>query len=156
MARDISVRKRMENALRAVNENLESMVENRTLELEEKILRNIKVLVLPYVNKLNTAKSPADQSNYFRILGSNLKEVITPFSSTLSGRYGDLTPEEIVVATLVKEGHDTKEIAKLMRCSTNTVQAHRFNLRRKFQLPGKRANPRSFFGTLWQLFLTDL
>jgi PAS domain S-box-containing protein len=174
--RDISLRRRMEDALRHVNEHLETLVAQRTAELEEKtrhleemnsalkvvlkqreldkreledhILRNIKTLVLPYLENLKKNRSPGDQANYLRILESNLEEVTSPFRATLAGAFAGLTPMEIRVANLIQEGLKTKEIAQLLECSRNTVQAHRFNLRKKLKLLGHGANLRVFLGTL--------
>jgi DNA-binding CsgD family transcriptional regulator len=117
-------------------------------ELEESILRNVNLLVLPYLEKIKISKSPADQSNYLRILESNLREVTSPFSTKLSRMLAGLTSTEIRVANLVKEGHTSKEISEMLHCSMNTVQAHRFNLRKKLQILGKGVNLRSYLGSI--------
>jgi DNA-binding CsgD family transcriptional regulator len=59
-----------------------------------------------------------------------------------------LTPQEIQVATLVKAGRTTKEISDILSISTNAVDFHRKNIRRKFGLKNQRTNLRSFLMSL--------
>jgi DNA-binding CsgD family transcriptional regulator len=50
---------------------------------------------------------------------------------------------EIRVASLIKEGKTNKEIGELLCLSLNTVKVHRYNLRSKLALKGKKINLRS-------------
>ena len=77
------------------------------------------------------------------ILDSNLSNMISPFISKLSSKFINLTPMEIRVANLVKEGQTNKEIADIMCLSKNTIMFHRYNIRRKLGLKNKKINLRS-------------
>ncbi len=112
-------------------------------ELEEKVISNVKDLVLPYVEKLKTSRLSLNQMSCLGILESNLNDIVSPFVHTLSSKYLDLTPAEIRVAHLVRDGKTTKEIAKLMTLAVKTIEFHRDNIRKKLGLKRKKANLRT-------------
>ena len=112
-------------------------------ELEENILLNMKWLVLPYLNKMKKSGLNERQETYRDIVESLLNEMTSPFVWKLSSQDLSLTPTEIQVANLVKEGKTTKEVAELLNSSTRAVEFHRENLRAKLGLKNKKANLRS-------------
>jgi DNA-binding CsgD family transcriptional regulator len=58
-----------------------------------------------------------------------------------------ITPRELQVANLVKEGKTSKEIAEFLHTTERTVVAHRANLRKKLGLK-KKANLRTYLFSL--------
>ena len=73
---------------------------------------------------------------------------VTPMIQKLSHAGILLTPQEIQVAALVKDGKTTAEIADIMFISEATVSFHRKNLRSKLGLKNKQANLRSYLMTM--------
>jgi len=159
--RDITERRRMEEALRAREEELEHKSRNleemntalRVLlkhreedksELEEKILSNVKKLVVPYVEKLRKSRLTDEQASYVEILEDHLQDILSPFLRNLGTRHLNLTPKEIQVASLIREGRTSKEIAEVLGVSARAVDFHRDNIRIKLGLKNKKANLRSF------------
>jgi PAS domain S-box-containing protein len=160
-ARDITARKEAEDALRKREDELAS--QSRHLEevnaalnvllkrreedkedLEGRVLANVKELVLPYVEKLKSSSSYSEQMTLVGILESNIRQIVSPFASKLSSRFLSLTPTEIQVASLIRDGKSSKEIAALLNASENTVRSHRFNMRNKLGLTNKKVNMRSY------------
>lgn len=165
-------RKRMEDALRKAHDELELRVKERTKELEvksnnleelntalkvllkrreedkseleEKVLVNVKELVIPYLEKVKKRTSDEKLNAYLTLLESNLNTIISPFSHKLSSKYLNLTPAEIEVADLVRHGKDTQEIADFLNVSYKTIETHRVNIRRKLGLTKKKANLRTY------------
>ena len=137
--------------LKEVNAALKFLLKHRDKDqrdFEEKIVANVKKLVLPYVEKLKYSRLNDRQMVYLNIIKSNLEDIITPFLHQLSSKYSDLTPSEIQVAEFVKEGKATKEIAELLNASTGSINFHRNNLRKKLGLRNTKTNLRSFLLTL--------
>lgn len=162
---DITERKRSEAALRKreqevqrksrsleeVNTALKVLLRQREddrTELEDKVLSNFKALVLPYLVKLKRGRAGERDLALLNVLESNLLNIISPFSRRLSSRTLNLTPKELEVANLVKEGKTTKEIAELMGVCPGAVSLHRSHIRRKLGLNRQKSNLRSYLGSL--------
>ena len=111
--------------------------------LEQRILLNARELVLPYLKKLKDGGLDGEQKTFADILESRINDIISPFLHSLTVVYKDLTPKEIQVADLVKQGKTTKEIAELLNASPRAVEFHRHNLRKKLGLRNEKANLRS-------------
>jgi DNA-binding CsgD family transcriptional regulator len=112
-------------------------------ELEEKILVNVKQLVIPLLEKVKKRRLDSEQMAYLDLLESNLNGIISPFLRNLSTKYVNLTPTEIRVAYFIKEGKTTKEIAEVMALSPRTVETHRKKIRTKLGLEKRKENLRS-------------
>ena len=168
-AQDITERKRIEKALEKSHELLEEKVIVRTAEIqemntalkvllkkrdddkkemEEKIFTNYKSLISPFLQKLKSSLTKRDQQNLMDIVESNLKEFLQPFSQKLSNPMVNLTPTEIQIASMVKQGLSNKEIAQTLNSSIRTITNHRQHIRIKLGLKNKKINLRSFLSTL--------
>ena len=122
--------------------------ETDKLELEQKVLVNMKQMVFPYLDKLKTTGLKQRERTYFEILESHLNEIISPFLHRLSAASIFLTPQETQVAALIKDGKTSKEIADILNVSETTIHFHRKNLRTKFGLKNKKTNLRSHLMSL--------
>jgi DNA-binding CsgD family transcriptional regulator len=118
--------------------------EEDKLELEKKVLNNVKDLVLPYVEKLKNSRLKAKDRTLVEIIDTHLQDIISPLLQRFANANILLTPQEMQVAALVKDGKTSKEIADVLNISETTVNFHRKNLRVKFGLRNKRTNLRSY------------
>lgn len=169
IAIDITARKQIERKKNELNELLEERVEERTIELndlnialrvllkkreedkkdvEEKILSNYESLVLPFLQKLNKSLSQKNQVVLLNIVESNIKELIEPFSKKINIQLTSLTPSEIQIAVMVKQGLANKEIAQTLNISIRTVSNHRDHIRRKLGIVNKKINLQSCLSAL--------
>lgn len=161
MFRDITDRKKAEEALRQREEelsiksrNLEEMNaalkvllkqrEDDRYQMEENVLTNVKTSIIPYLEKLKKGALSKQQKTYIKMIEDQISEIIAPFLRSLSRSSFDLTPQELRVADMVKNGHTTKDIADVLKISTKTVDYHRDNLRRKLGIRNQKTNLRSF------------
>jgi PAS domain S-box-containing protein len=170
--RDITERKKDQEALRCARDTLEKQVARRTAELqaanlelseanialkilleksseaaariEEKISQNIDDLIMPYVDALALKLDGRPEKAYLNIIADSLHRITSTFAQTLSTKFRDLTPREVQVAELIRQGHTTKEIAGLLHVSRHTVDTYRANLRKKFELINQNANLKVF------------
>lgn len=117
-------------------------------EMEEKVLSNVKGLVLPYIEKLKSSRISKRDMSFVSILESNLINIISPFSHRLSSRHLNLTPKELQVANLIKEGRTTKEIGEMLGICAGAVALHRNHVRTKLGIKGKKINLQSYLGSL--------
>jgi DNA-binding CsgD family transcriptional regulator len=124
--------------------------EEDKLELEKKVLNNVKDLVLPYVDKLKNTRLKAKDRTLVEIIDTHLQDIISPLLQRFSNAKILLTPQEMQVASLVKDGKTSKEIADVLNVSDTTVNFHRKNLRVKFGLTNKRTNLRSYLLSISQ------
>ena len=165
ISRDVTKEKKLESELRTQAEELDAKSynleeintalrvllnkrEQDKVELEEKVLSNVKELILPYLEKLKKMSLNASQFSCMSILESNLSDIISPFSRTLSSKYLSLSPTEIRVAHLIKDDKTTKEIAEFMNLSGKTVETHRAHIRKKIGVKHKKVNLRTYLSSL--------
>ena len=137
--------------LEEINTALKVLLERREedrKEFEEQVLGNVKQRVLPNLERLKRTRLEPEAKEYVRSLETSLEEIVSPFLQRLTSSYFDLTPQEIQVAGLVKEGKMTKEISDFLNISRSAVDFHRKNIRRKLGLKSRKANLRSYLLSL--------
>jgi len=118
--------------------------EEDKLDLEKKVLNNVKDLILPYVEKLKNPRLNARDRTLVEIIDTHLQDIISPLLQRFTHANMLLTPQEMQVASLVKDGKTSKEIADVLNVSETTINFHRKNLRVKFGLTNQRTNLRSY------------
>jgi PAS domain S-box-containing protein len=165
LRQEVEERKRAEGALRKRESDLEAksndlaevnaalkvllkQVREDKKELEENVLSNVKQLIQPYLERLKTNRPNKDQRSIVETLEINLNNIVSPFAGRLSSKFINLSPMEIRVANLVKEGKTNKEISELLCLSENTISSHRYKLRTKLDLKQKGINLRSYLLSL--------
>ena len=163
--RDITEGKKIENALREneakLAEQAKNLEETNTAlkvllrlrneekeRLEENILSNVKQLINPYLKKLRHTGLSAEQDNLVNIVDSNLAEITASLTPKLFSKSIGLTPRELDVANLVKNGLTSQEISETLCLSDNAVAFHRRNIRTKLGLKKKKVNLRSYLQNL--------
>ncbi len=165
VVRDITSRKMTEEALRkreqelkvnaqylaeantALKVLLKHREEDRT-ELERNVLSNVRELVAPFLEKMKGTSMTELQETYLNIIEANLNNIVSPFLRNMTLNDFNLTPKEIQIASLIKEGKTTKEIAAALHLAPSTIDFHRNNIRTKLGFTNTRANLRSYLMSL--------
>lgn len=129
--------------LEKVNQALKASLDHREIEIrsvEENLLAKIKQFIFPYLGELGRCEIDADAKAYLKIVETNLSDLISKHSRTIFSKYADFTPTEVRIADCIREGRDTKAIARLMGMAPSSVQWHRKNIRTKLGLVNKKSN----------------
>ena len=116
--------------------------------IEKRITVNINKLVMPFIEKLKNTALNAKQKELVECLESSLDNIKSSFLENLDKKFLNLTPMEIQVACLVREGKSNKEMAEVLCLSINTILSHRSRVRKKLGLNNKKVNLRSYLLSL--------
>ena len=114
------------------------------IHLEENMLSNVRVLILPYIQQLMETRLGKRERTMVEIIEERLNEITSPFLNRLNGLNTILTPQEIKVATMVREGRSSAEIADVLQISVSAIDFHRKQVRKKLGLTGAATNLRSY------------
>lgn len=106
-------------------------------ELEQSVMANMHSRILPALDRLEQLCSAQDAAALLAAIRHGLHEVTSPFRQRLQTACQNLTPAEMQVAELIRQGLSTKEIASRLAVGTSTIDTHRHHLRRKLGLEGR-------------------
>ena len=134
---------KIENANVALKILLEE-TKNARKEIEGKILDNINLLILPYINELNARLQNTPELSFLDVISKNIESITSSFVENLRSEFSDLTPREIQITTFIRQGKTNKDIAMLLNLSVRTIEFYRSNLRKKFNIKNKKITLRSF------------
>jgi DNA-binding CsgD family transcriptional regulator len=122
---------------------------NRDLrELENRFLANIRELVLPYLERMKTGRVQQREKALISIIEEHLHDISSPFLNRLSALHLMLTPQELEVSLLVRQGKSSQEISDILNISVATVSFHRKKLRKKLGLDDRSQNLRTYLLSL--------
>ncbi len=116
--------------------------ESEKREMQESMVSAIRQLLVPALERLKAARLDDTQKKELELLEITLQELAAPSIRALAGRDLGLTPTELHVAMLVREGRSSKEISSLLNISADTVAFHRRSIRKKLKIHGKSQNLR--------------
>lgn len=165
---DITKRKDAEEALQKAHNDLEWRVADRTAqldlkterlvetnvalkillekreedkkELEKEVIFNVEKFIYPYLGKLKLRCNEDCQKDFLKIIQSNLDEITSSFAHNHKNYLSSLTPAQLQIANLIKQGQTTKEIASLLNLSPSTISCHRQEIRKRLSLTNKKTN----------------
>ena len=169
ISRDITARKQAEKDLEQAYTSLLRTVDDQTKELRElntalKVLlerrdtlmerykedmrASIRDMVLPLIDKLKQGGLDKRQQALVERMEVGLRDVVSPMARKLSSGFLSLSPTGLQIASLIKEGKTTDEIADVMHLSPKTIEFHREKIREKLGLKNKKVNLRSYLMNL--------
>ncbi len=152
--RDITFQKRVETnmnelaelyeALEAQNDMLMEILSQREQyqkDLEQTITQNVEKYIRPSLNYLKKSVRERD----LNIVSGMIDEIVFPITKKRPSVMDRLTPRELQVCAMIKEGAASKEIADALFITKKTVDYHRSSIRKKLEL--KSENLRVYLET---------
>lgn len=141
--RDITFRYRIENELQNVvrrfddlekkNEAFSELFKQRdndVIKLEETILDNMQKFIKPSLEYLKKNLNDKDVKS----IEAMLDQIIYPITKKRPSKMNDLTPRQLQIAGMIKEGKSSKEISDILCITIKAVSYHRANIRKKLGL----------------------
>jgi DNA-binding NarL/FixJ family response regulator len=101
---------------------------------------NVERLINPYLEKLRMKCNQASQEALLKIIQLNLDEITSSFTHNHKSILSNLTPAQIQIADLIKQGQTTKEIASILNLSPSTIACHRQDIRKRLSLTNQKTN----------------
>lgn len=157
MADEIAYREKAERQLKLktdylkqANKALKSSLDSREAEtraIKEELLLNMKNYAFPYIEMIEQ-QNPGDEIlSIAKMLKETMNDLISPASKTLFARYINLTPQEVKIANLIKNGKNTKEISKFLNIAPSSVSTYRNHIRNKMGLLNSGTNLETYLSS---------
>ena len=145
--------KHLKNEFEEVNTTLKVLLKHREMdksEAQNELVREMRQEVAPFLEKLRKSRLELKQIRLLGILEANLQHLVSSYgrTATITSAYQQLTPIEMQVASMVRQGLSTKAIAAILSLSPETISIHRKHIRKKLGLESKAANLRSHLMSL--------
>ena len=154
--RDITQRKLIEQELQATNDKLareEQVLEEKNSALREilrqigdekeqiklQIQSNVDRLIVPVLQSLYE-RADVTEKSYLHFLESCLNDITSPFVNRLEKLYTKLSPREIEICRMIKNGFSSKDIAGTLNISLLTVHKFRQQIRSKLGVNNQQVN----------------
>ncbi len=148
--RDITERKKNELAIVQKNAALKEILEHIEIEkrnIAHNVQLNVEEVLLPVLKKMRRKGTALDKV-YLGVLEKNLKDLTLSFGASVSQKRFKLSPREIEIANLIKNGIGSKEIAAMLNVSFKTVETHRNKIRKKLDILNKNINLTTYLQTV--------
>ncbi len=115
-------------------------IENEKQLIREQINTNIENVILPTLRRVTNKTYEENLQNDLMNLEKDLKRITSSFINKLKKQYSTLTPREIEISNLIKNGLTSKDISQVLSLSLLTVHKHRELIRQKLKLQNKSIN----------------
>ncbi len=117
-----------------------SQPNNAQEELQSTILNQLEKSIFPYLDLLTQGLTDKQNREYLTLITEQLHSIGSSFIQRLSDPGIGLTKKEILVADLVKQGKNSKQIAQLLKLETRSVEAYRNKIRKKLNINNQKVS----------------
>jgi tetratricopeptide (TPR) repeat protein/DNA-binding CsgD family transcriptional regulator len=121
------------DSIRPMLHDIARLTDGEPLSLTQKVLQRIEGNI--------------HSGHDWAVFNEQIQTLSNDFIERLTRRYPVLTPTEVKVCSLLKIRLSTKDIANLMHITTRAVEKHRYQIRKKLNLPSD-TNLSTFFAAM--------
>ena len=114
-------------------------------EFKDRVMTNITEIALPSLERIRLYKGEEAYIDQHR---KDLENLASSFGLKINNIRAKLTPREMEVCILVRNGLANKEIAKVLKIAVQTVEKHRRMVRKKLGLNRRNVNLHSYLNSL--------
>jgi DNA-binding response OmpR family regulator/DNA-binding CsgD family transcriptional regulator len=125
-----------------------SAVEEEKKELAERVRFKANKLILPKIQELKNTENPERRNVLFQSIEQSFQELTKPFIPGGLDMCKKLTPMELQIINLIKQGKASKEISKICHISVNTIASHRKTIRKKLNITNRKVNLYAYLTSL--------
>ena len=122
-------------------------IEHQKNQIKNDVITNIDELLLPILEQMGMRDSKSNQKN-IDLLKRSLNNLTSSFGRKITHKRLNLSPREIQISNMVKQGLTSKEIAKMLNISVHTVGRHRHSIRKKINITHKERNLNTYLQSL--------
>jgi len=134
------------NALTVLARNLE----NTRKESERRMFQKTRTLILPVLDKITQGRGMKKYRNDLDLLSGYILNLTSDFSADVR-LFASLSITEARIASMIKNGMSSDEIARHLNISHYTVKTHRKNIRKKLNLLNSGVNLRAYLESKMEL-----
>jgi len=162
--RDLTEHKRAENELIKTGEELRmerealeeknialrevlGQIEAEKTAIKQQIAANVERIILPSLRRFKD-RCTKPQVKHIENIESSLQTITSPFTEKLRSDFSRLTPREMEICQMIKNGLQSKEISEILNISILTIHKHREIIRKKLGLKNKNINLSSYLQSL--------
>jgi PAS domain S-box-containing protein len=142
--KELAVQKKALEEKNAALKELITHIELDKKDFKERVIANIDQVILPSLDKIKLNEGNVAQIGQLR---RDLEDLTSSFGIKVTERKVNLTPREIEICNLVKNGLSSKEISRMLKIALHTVEKHRRTARKKLGLTSKGINLQTHLNT---------
>lgn len=120
-----------------------SQIDHDKEQIKKHIQANIDKVILPTLSSLRD-RSSAEMIKYVDLVRSGLSDITNPYINRLQSDFPTLSPREMEICNMIKEGFSSKDIASSGHVSVQTVNKQRKRIRKKLGISGQDTNLASY------------
>lgn len=146
-ARELETNQQMLRDKNAALREIIRQIDAEKKRLVDQIQGNVDRLIKPIVRSMEQGADPGLR-RALRLLQGQLDGITAPFVNKIERAYQSLSPREMQICSMIREGMTCKEVSETLHVSVNTVLNQRQRIRQKLKLSRKKVNLRSFLKSI--------
>ncbi|WPD21153.1 MAG: response regulator [Candidatus Electrothrix aestuarii] len=125
-----------------------SAIEEEKKELAERIQFKAEKLILPKILEIAAEGNPEKKEALLESIVYTFQELTRPFVPGGVELGKTLSPTELQIVNLIKQGKSSKEISDICNISVSTIASHRKTIRKKLNITNTKVNLYTYLNSL--------